>query len=96
MNRKQTAVGHIAMADTLLDVFFHDGTAFHIYHAYESIICSALLKRQPYRIPPLSHLAKLDRFKRVFARDKEIVAESTQLSYRLHSIRNRVLYPELR
>ncbi len=93
---KQTAFRYLAMAETLLEARFHDGAAFHIYHAYESIICSALLKRQPYSRPPFPHLTKLERFKQVFAQEREMIAISTQLSYRLHAIRNRVLYPELR
>lgn len=93
---KLIALRHIVIADTLLNARFHDGAAFHMYHAYESIICSALLKRQPYRKPPLPHLTKLERFKQVFARERGLVTESTRLSYRLYPIRNRVLYPELR
>ena len=59
---KQTALRNLDMADTLLNTKFHDGAAFHLYHAYESIICAALLKRQPYNMPPLAHPTKLNRF----------------------------------
>jgi len=40
---KRTALRHLDMADTLLDAKFHDGAAFHLYHAYESIVCAAIL-----------------------------------------------------
>ena len=104
---KQTALRNIAMADALLDARFHDGAAFHIYHAYESILCSALLKRQPNNLPPMAHQAKLNRFQNLFASERTVAQESAKLSNRkpkasvnkvnsLHSIRNRVLYPEFR
>ena len=93
---KQTALRNIAMADALLDARFHDGAAFHIYHAYESIICSALLKRQPNNLPPISHQTKLNRFQNIFAGERTVAQESAKLSNSLHSIRNRVLYPEFR
>jgi len=93
---KQTALRHIAMADTLLDSRFHDGAAFHIYHAYESIICSALLKRQPNNLPPIAHQTKLNRFQNLFAGEQTVAQESAKLSNSLYSIRNRVLYPEFR
>jgi hypothetical protein len=84
------------MADTLLSAKFHDGAAFHLYHAYESIICAALLKRQPYNMPPLAHPTKLNRFLHVFAKDTRLVMASAKLSPYLLNMRNRVLYPELR
>ncbi|MFQ6040536.1 MAG: HEPN domain-containing protein [Candidatus Poribacteria bacterium] len=93
---KQIALRHLNMADALLGVRFHDGAAFHLYHAYESIVCAAILKRQPYDMPPLTHPGKLDRFRQIFARERQITAESTKLSGKLHPMRNRVLYPELR
>jgi len=93
---KQTALRHLAMADTLLAARFHDGAAFHLYHGYESIICAALIKREPYNLPPMPHLTKLERFKQIFARERAISAESIRLSHKLHPIRNRVLYPEFR
>jgi HEPN domain-containing protein len=93
---KQTALRHIEMANILLDVRFHDGAAFHIYHAYECIICAALLKRQPQNMPPLAHPAKLDRFRQIFANERVITERTIRLSSRLYSVRNRVLYPELR
>jgi len=93
---KETALRHLRMADTLLRARFHDGAAFHIYHAYESIICAALVKRQPYNMPPLQHLTKLSRFREVFAKERAIAAESISLSHKLHPMRNRVLYPEFR
>lgn len=93
---KQTALRNIAMADALLDARFHDGAAFHIYHAYESIICSALLKRQPNNLPPIAHQTKLNRFQNLFAGERTVAQESAKLSNSLHSIRNRVLYPEFR
>lgn len=101
---KQTALRHLApalersegMADTLLAARSHDGAAFHLYHGYESIVCAALIKREPYNLPPMPHLTKLDRFKQIFARERAISAESIRLSHKLHPIRNRVLYPEFR
>jgi len=93
---KQTALRYLDMADTLLSAKFHDGTAFHVYHAYESIICAALLKQQPYNMPPLAHPTKLNRFLHVFAKDTRIIMESAKLSPYLLNMRNRVLYPELR
>ena len=93
---KQTALRNIVMADTLLDARFHDGAAFHIYHAYESILCSALLKRQPNNLPPMAHQTKLNRFQNLFASERIVAQESAKLSNSLHSIRNRVLYPEFR
>ena len=81
---KRIALRHLDMADTLLEVRFHDGAAFHVYHAYESIICAAILKRQPSAMPPLAHLAKLDGFRQVFARERAIAAESTVLSGKLY------------
>ena len=90
---KQTALRHIEM---LLNVRFHDGAAFHIYHAYEAIICSALLKRQPQSMPPPAHPAKLDRFRQIFSGERTIAERTIRLSSRLYSVRNRVLYPELR
>ena len=93
---KQITLRHLDMADTLLDSRLHDGAAFHVYHAYESIVCAAILKRQSSEMPPLTHTGKLDRFRQVFARERAIAAESTKLSGKLHPMRNRVLYPELR
>ncbi|MBM3239238.1 HEPN domain-containing protein [Candidatus Poribacteria bacterium] len=93
---KQTALRHLDMADTLLSTKFHDGAAFHVYHAYESIICAALLKQQPYNMPPLAHPTKLNRFLHVFAKDIILTLESAKLSPYLLNMRNRVLYPELR
>ena len=84
------------MADTLLSAKFHDGVAFHVYHAYESIICAAILKQQPYNMPPLAHPTKLNRFLHVFAKDTRLITESAKLSPYLLNMRNRVLYPELR
>jgi len=57
---KRTALRHLDMADTLLDARFHDGAAFHVYHAYESVVCAAILKRQPDEMPPLAHPTKLN------------------------------------
>jgi hypothetical protein len=59
---KQTALRNLTMAEILLNAKLHEGAAFHVYHAYESIICAALLKRQPYNMPPLPHPTKLHRF----------------------------------
>ncbi|HIE30417.1 TPA: hypothetical protein EYP66_24415 [Candidatus Poribacteria bacterium] len=87
---KQTALRHLDMADTLSSRSFHDGAAF------ESIICAALLKRQPYNTPPLAHSTKLNRFLHVFAKDTRLVMEAARLSPYLLKMRNRVLYPELR
>ena len=93
---KQTALRNLDMADTLLSAKFHDGAAFHVYHAYESIICAAILKQQPYNMPPLAHPTKLNRFLYVFAKNTRLVMESAKLSPYLLNMRNRVLYPELR
>ena len=93
---KQTALRHLTMADILLNARFHEGAAFHVYHSYESIICAALLKRQSYTMPPLVHATKLNRFFNIFAKDTMLVAESVKLSHTLLTMRNRVLYPELR
>ena len=93
---KQTALRNLAMAEILLNARFHEGAAFHLYHAYESIICAALLRRQPDNIPPQVHATKLNRFLHIFAKDTMLVAASAQLSSPLLKIRNRVLYPELR
>ena len=93
---KQTALRHLTMADILLNARFHEGAAFHVYHSYESIICAALLKWQPYNTPPQVHSTKLNRFSNVFAKDRMLVAESIKLSHTLLKMRNRVLYPELR
>ena len=93
---KQTALRHLGMAEILLNARFHEGAAFHVYHAYESIICAALLKQQPYNMPPFPHPTKLKRFLNIFANDTTLVAESIKLSHTLLKVRNRVLYPELR
>lgn len=84
------------MAENDLGARFHEGAAFHVYHAYESIICAALLKQQPYNRPPLPHATKLNRFLHLFAKDTMLFTESAQLSARLLKMRNRALYPELR
>jgi HEPN domain-containing protein len=93
---KQTALRHLTMAEILLNARFHEGAAFHVYHSYESITCAALLKWQPYNTPPQVHSTKLNRFLNVFAKDTMLVAESIKLSHTLLTMRNRVLYPELR
>jgi len=84
------------MANTLLNARFHDGAAFHLYHAYESIVCAAILKRQSHVMPTLTHSGKLDKFRQIFSHERMIAAESTKLSGKLYPMRNRVLYPELR
>ena len=91
---KQTALRNLTMAGMLLNARFHEGAAFHVYHSYESIICAALLKRQPYNMPPLPHSTKLNRFLHVFAKDTTLVASSVKLSPALSNIRDRALYPE--
>ena len=93
---KQTALRNLTMAEILFNAKLHEGAAFHVYHAYESIICAALLKRQPYNMPPLPHPTKLHRFLHIFAKDSRLVAESVKFSHALSKMRNRVLYPELR
>jgi len=47
-------------------------------------------------MPPLAHPAKLDRFRQIFAGERAIAERTVRLSSRLYSMRNRVLYPELR
>ncbi len=93
---KQTALRNLTMAEVLLNARFQEGAAFHVYHSYESIICAALLKRQPYNMPPLAHSTKLKGFLNVFAKDTLLVVESVKLSHTLLNMRDRVLYPELR
>ena len=92
---KEIALRHLQMANALLRAKFHD-SAFHVYHAYESIICAALVKRQPYNLPPIAHQTKLNRFQNVFAAERAIAQVAAKLSNSLYSIRNRVLYPEFR
>ena len=93
---KQIALRHLSMSENLLSAKLHEGAAFHVYHAYESIICAALLKRQPYNMPPLPHATKLNRFLHVFAKDTTLFAASSNLSPTLLKMRDRALYPELR
>ena len=93
---KQTALRNLAMAEILLNARFHEGAAFHVYHSYESIVCAALLKQQPNHMPPLAHSTKLNRFRHVFAKDTVLVDASVKLAHTLLSVRDRVLYPELR
>jgi HEPN domain-containing protein len=93
---KQTALRNLAMAEILLNARFHEGAAFHLYHAYESIICAALLRRQPDNMPPQVHSTKLNRFLHIFAKDTVLFAASSKLSPTVLKMRNRVLYPELK
>ena len=93
---QQTALRHLAMAEILLNAGFHEGAAFHVYHAYESMICAALLRRQSDNMPPPVHSTKLNRFLNVFAKDTLLVVEAATLSHTLLNMRDRALYPEIR
>jgi hypothetical protein len=90
---RDIAERHLLAAKLTLDQDLSEIAAFHCYHAFESICCSALANREIS--VPRDHASKLERF-RIHFGDSGFARQTNALVSPLRAIRNRALYPSVR